>query len=46
MAELLGDVYLSVGKPELSSKSYEQSLKGYVGRARSLRCLEKARQML
>jgi predicted negative regulator of RcsB-dependent stress response len=46
MAELLGDVYLSVGKPELASKSYEQSLKGYVGRARSLRGLEKARQML
>jgi hypothetical protein len=46
MAELLGDVYLSAGKPELASKSYEQSLKGYVGHARSLRGLEKARQTL
>jgi tetratricopeptide (TPR) repeat protein len=42
MAELLGDVYLTLGKPALARANYERSLAAYVGRERSLRGLAKA----
>ncbi len=42
MAELLGDVYLSLGDHARASEAYELSLASYVGRERSLQGLAKA----
>ncbi|HSG63745.1 MAG TPA: hypothetical protein VLD39_02050, partial [Gammaproteobacteria bacterium] len=39
IAELLGDVYSSLGEMELAKAAYEQSLAAYVGRERSLKGL-------
>jgi hypothetical protein len=41
-AELLADTYLSMGENELASQNYELSLKGSVGRERSLTGLKMA----
>jgi tetratricopeptide (TPR) repeat protein len=46
IAELLGDIYLSLGDAERAVESYERSLASYVGRARSLQGLASAREAL
>ena len=43
MAELLGDVHLSLGDHARAAKAYELSLASYVGRERSLQGLAKAK---
>ena len=44
MAELLGDVYVSLGDHARAKEAYELSLASYVGRERSLHGLAKASQ--
>ena len=44
MAELLGDVYLSLGDRARAEEAYQQSLASYVGRERSLQGLANASQ--
>ena len=46
IAELLADVYLSLGDAEQAVASYQRSLASYVGRERSLQGLAKAKKAL